>query len=602
MEILENNKRKIKFLSDLEINLNDSELDDLELQLSKEEEQILEEIASLQKRISNHPTFMQDMLKAVEQGSINFIDSITDTGDSFNELKDPKSVRQLNDIEIDKKYKSADPEKNRNWQTRTMKAAKEDPIDLNAANSTTGMSDIGIAKFKRYKEAYSQRTKSITKISNKDSTINYKTDERQNFESLSGLRNYRVGPVVPMPSVQEMKMKFQQAVNDGKIDQSNRSGFIRDENFAVFDKQLMKEFGFKSPKDAEKWRVENHLTIHEGPDGMFLVPTDVHDATSHSGYVSKLAEVLAGKDGAEEALKKFKIEEKKRYIEHEVKNRSIRVIKGVGLSAVKDLLKHSVVIICKETYIEFKEEHKDSLIERIKRILQKCWSSLKAKIKYVFSNIWNNIKGSILSEFLTALNDFIFGTFKNIFKVVRQMWGSIKSAFNIICNTNSSWEDRIFEASKILSAGIVGIIGFSLNELIEKGLMSIGIPFSSFISECVSGLFAGILSAVVLMIFDHAKEYLQCQDEKLQLALLQSKSLTIDVARISISSIKIDKKMYETFCFFADSYIHIERSRNSIINNQDEISSLIAETKTYLLEEKEQMNRLKELLENGKEF
>ena len=602
MEILENDRRKLEFLSDLELNWDDSELDDIEAKLSDEEKRLLEEIASLQKRISKHPTFVQDMLKAIKQGSINFIDSVTDTGDSFNELKDPKNVRQLNDIEIIKKSRSADPEKNRNLQTRTMKMAKENPIDLNAANSTTGMSDIGIAKFKRYKEAYSQRTKSITKISNEDSTINYKADERQNFESLSGLRNYRVGPVVPMPSVQEMKMKFQQAVNDGKIDQSNRSGFIMNENFAIFDRQLMKEFGFKTLKEAKKWRVENHLTIHEGPDGMFLVPTDVHDATSHCGYRSKLADVLAGKEGAEEALRKFEIEEKKHYIKHEAKVRGIRAVRGVGLSAVKDVLKHSVVIVCKETYIEFKEEHKDSLIERIKRIFQKCWSSLKAKIKYVFSNIWSNIKGSILSEFLTALNDFIFGTFKNIFKVVRQMWGSIKSAFNIICNTNSSWEDRIFEASKILSAGIVGIIGFSLNELIEKGLMSMGVPFSSFIAECASGLFAGILSAIVLMIFDHTKEYLQCQDEKLQLALLQSKSVTIDVARMSISSIKIDKKMYETFCFFADSYIHMERSRNSILKSQDKISSLITETKTYLLEENEQITRLKNILEDGKEF
>ena len=47
---------------------------------------------------------------------------------------------------------------------------------------------------------------------------------------------------------------------------------------------------------------ENHLTIHEGPDGMFLVPTDVHDKVNHSGYVSKLKDVLDGKDGAEKAL------------------------------------------------------------------------------------------------------------------------------------------------------------------------------------------------------------------------------------------------------------------------------------------------------------
>ena len=52
------------------------------------------------------------------------------------------------------------------------------------------------------------------------------------------------------------------------------------------------------------------MTIHEGPDGMFLVPTDVHDKVNHSGYVSKLKDVLDGKDGAEKALDEFKVKEK----------------------------------------------------------------------------------------------------------------------------------------------------------------------------------------------------------------------------------------------------------------------------------------------------
>lgn len=591
-------ERSIEFLSDIELdNLN---VNDLNTQLSEEDEMILKEIVELEQEIEAHPNLMQDMLAAVKKGTLDYIDSMTDTGDSFSEIKDSESVSNLNDVEIDKKSKPTSVEQMSKWEKRTMREAKFNPIDRNASNNTEGMSSAGIEKFKRYSNAYSQRTKSITAVSTNGQTINYKSNNEQNYESLSGLRGYRVGPVVPMPNVSKMKEKYNKFIEEGKT--ISTSKFIRDENFSTFDKHLMKEFGFKTEQEAAKWRAENHLTIHEGPDGMFLVPTDVHDATSHSGYCSKLKDVLEEKEGAEKALKQFKSEETKHYIKHEVKNRGIRAIKGIGLTAVKDLMKHSIVIVCQETYLEFKEEKKDNLIDRIKRILLNCYESVKAKVKYIFSNIWKNIKGSILSELFTALNDFIFGTFKNIFKIIRQMWSSIKNAFKIITSKESSWEDRIFEASKVLSAGIVGIIGFSLNELIEKGLMSIGIPFASFIAECLSGLFSGIMSALVLMLFDHTKSSIQTSDKQLQLALLKSRSITIDVARIEISTIKMEEKMFETFQFFGHTYNDIMISRNSILETQKKITETNAESMDYLEREKKHINNLKKLLNNGTEF
>ena len=591
-------ERSIEFLSDIELdNLN---VNDLNTQLSEEDEMLLKEIVELEQEIEAHPNLMKDMLTAVKKGTLDYIDSMTDTGDSFSEIKDSESVSNLNDIEIDKKSKPTSVEQMSKWEKRTMREAKFNPIDRNASNNTEGMSSAGIEKFKRYSNAYSQRTKSITAVSTNGQTINYKSNNEQNYESLSGLRGYRVGPVVPMPNISKMKEKYNKFIEEGKT--ISTSKFIRDENFSTFDKHLMKEFGFKTEQEAAKWRAENHLTIHEGPDGMFLVPTDVHDATSHSGYCSKLKDVLEEKEGAEKALKQFKSEETKHYIKHEVKNRGIRAIKGIGLTAVKDLMKHSIVIVCQETYLEFKEEKKDNLIDRIKRILLNCYESVKAKVKYIFSNIWKNIKGSILSELFTALNDFIFGTFKNIFKIIRQMWSSIKNAFKIITSKENSWEDRVFEASKVLSAGIVGIIGFSLNELIEKGLMSIGIPFASFIAECLSGLFSGIMSALVLMLFDHTKSSIQTSDKQLQLALLKSRSITIDVARIEISTIKMEEKMFETFQFFGHTYNDIMISRDSILETQKKITETNAESMDYLKREKKHINNLKKILNNGTEF
>ena len=190
-------------------------------------------------------------------------------------------------------------------------------------------------------------------------------------------------------------------------------------------------------------------------------------------------------DITQEELDAYLTQEKIEYVNHEASVRGVRAIKGVGLSAMKDVLKCSIVVICEETYTEFKTESKDKFIDRMLRIFKRSWEHVKAKCAHILNNIWSNIKGSLLSELFTAINDFFLGTFKNIFRIIRQMWSSIKSAFKIIFSKdkNISWGERIFEASKVLAAGVVGIIGFSLNELIEKGLMSIGIPFASFIAS-----------------------------------------------------------------------------------------------------------------------
>lgn len=564
-------KRNLQYLADFEF--DDINLDFIDQQLSEEDERVLMEIEGLQKEIEQQPTFMKDLLEATKKGAMNYLDSMTDTGDNFNSMKDPKSVSDLNDVEIEKKNKSANPDENAGWKPRTMEEAKYNPIDNNVKveSNVDGMSPTGMAKFNRHKEAYSQRTKSITAISRDGNNIHYKTDSTANFESLSGLRGYRVGPVVAMPSVQDMKDGFTQAVKEGKKIKDGPAGYIRDQNYDAFDKALMKEYGFKTKSQAAQWRRDNHLTIHEDPDGMFLVPSDVHDSASHSGYVSALEGVLKGEEGAEQKLTEFKHEAARRYIGHEVRARGIRAGKGMLMSLVKDLMKHTIFIIGEETYLEFKEKKEDNLIERIKRILRKCWDSVKGKVKKILKNIGQNLKGSLLNELLTAVNDFLLGTFKNIFKIIRQMFGSIKSAFKIICSKTSTWEDRIFEASKVLSAGIVGIIGFSLNEIIEKGLMAIGFPFASFVSECLSGLFAGILSSLVIMLFDHTKAEMKVHDKKLQVSLLQSKSIAIDTARLSVASIRIEEQLCSTFEFFQNTYLDIVKTRQSIQFSQKEV-------------------------------
>lgn len=561
----------IEFLPDFQISFTEKELDDLDMELSVKENELLNELTELKDNLHRNHDVLRDILEASKKGAMDYLNSFTDTSDTISELKNPENVRSTESAYIDKKCKpTTNQEKMNNWQTRPLRDANTNPFDNNSAATTSGMSKEGAARFERYKKVYSNRNKSIRNISSGSNTISYKTDESQNFESLAALRGYRIGPVVEMYSKSEIKNMYEtKKEQSGAFD--NVSNWLKDENYNKFDDHLVEEFGFKNRAEAATWRRENNLTIHEGPDGMFLVPSDVHDAVSHSGYRSEMQKYLNGKISDEE-LHRWEIKEKQQYIKHEVSVRGVRVVKGIGISVIKDVLKSSIAIIVEETILEFKKDCKDKFVQRISRICKSCFEHIKSKCKDILANIWNNIKGSFVAEAMNFLVDmlknFIFSTAKNIIKIIRTMWGSIIKAGKIIFSKKSSWEDRIFEASKILTAGFVGVIGFSLNELLEKGLTAIGIPFASFISECLSGLFASIMSALVFMLFDNIKSQFKSQSVYTKQSMLEAQILCVNSVRIDISTLKTNMAVSDAFQFVS------ERIRQMQIDSEHSVEQI----------------------------
>lgn len=569
------------FLPDFELKYSEDDLNNLSQELSAEEEKVFEEILELEKGNDGKTDFMKELLEAAKKGTMQYLDSMTDTGDTFNHMKDNSA--KLDDVEIMKSNHPTDPEVANSMQSRTMDEARLNPFDRNAESSTTGMTPKGVKILEKEVEAYKQRTKSVTKLTSKENPI-HTSIESENLESLSGLRSFRIGSPIPPYPLEEIKTLYDQKVaSDGEFfNQTQVSDWVRHQvNFPKVYDSMMETYGFSSRQAAKDWLAENNLTIHETSDGMIIVPQDVHNRSPHKGYCSSLAGYLTGKTSAED-FRKQEIKEKIDFVRHESKERTMRAARGIGMSAMKDVLKCSIVVICEETYNEFKVTCEDKFINRMLRIFKRSWEHVKAKCIHIIKNLWTNIKGSILSEFLTALNDFFFGTFKNIFKVVRQMWGSIKNAFKIIFSKdkNISMGERMFEASKILSAGVVSIIGFSLNELIEKGLTSLSIPFASFISECLSGLFAGIMSAIVIMLFDKFKKDFMTKSVSVQKLQLESRILCIHSAQMQLSSVFLDMKMAETFNFIwqifsymGETYGHIQEQKQISSGQLSELSS-----------------------------
>ena len=586
--------------SDIEIEYEDLSLESFDKMLSEQEELLVAQIDELQKQIDGSHDLMHDLMKAVEKGAMDYVDAMTDTGETFSKVKDPAAVKALNVIEIDKRNKPADLESNANWQKRKMSDAKTNPFDRNVSENTQGMSETGKAKFERYREAYSQRLKTNTVTSNGNSIKT--SDSTQNFESLSGLRNYRVGPIVPMPDIETIKEGYKTALSEGKT--YSPSGYIRKQNFDVFERVLMEKFGFSSKAEAEQWRKSNHLTIHETGEGMYLVPTDVHDSSSHKGYCSRLSDILKGKEGAELAMEQYIRDEKIAYVKHEAQVRGIRAAKGVGMAVVKDMLKHVIANLVTSFYEERQMIKEQGFFTYVKTVLSTCWTKIKTKVMNLLKNIGANIAGAISTELLNAINDFFLGTFKRLFSVVRQMFGSIKNALKIMCNKERSWQEKVFEAAKILSAGAVAILGFSLNEIIEKGLLSMAVPASiaSFVAECLAGLFAGIFSNIVLMLFDHTKGALKVRDTQLQFSLLRSQSIFVDSLRIDIAVFKSSRDVYDTYQFFGATIGDIKETRDNIRATEDRINVKTDDSTKILAITKDRFAGLKLKIGNDENF
>lgn len=598
----DNNKLEAQplYLADYEIPFSEDDLNELDMKLSQEEELKMKELLDLREQAKVEGHLLKDMLEAAKQGALNYLNSFTDTGDTFSELKNSDNVRKWNDTEINIKDNSATP--HAPLDTRTMNEARTNPFDKNVSGGTTGMSESGVKKFERYKEAYKQRTKSITKLSTDNSTIN-RSDKNQNFESLSGLRGYRVGPVVEMPTVAEAKKNYE-AYKARKIENGTEnstlpeSTWLYNENMKAFDKKLMSEFGFKTQSEAKEWRKANHLTVHEGPDGMFLVPRDVHDKVSHNGYRTQMTKALKGEITQKE-LDKYVRDEKIEFAKHEAKTRMGRLAKGIGMSIIRDLLKSFICIVGEETYKEFTHKSEEKLVDRIKHLVKQIWEHLKKKCAHNIKNLWDTIKtnavGALVSELFTLINDFFLKTAKNIFKIIRSMWQSIYKAIKVIFSSKSTWGERVFEATKILTSGLVGVIGFSLNEMIDKALMSIGIPFSSFIAECLSGLFAGVMSSVVLVVFDNVKGSLFNPSPYLAQSRMEAQLVAIDSARLSISSIRTSTEVKETYNFVGKTIAEMNVYRQDINKNNAEGQKINEDIKNEAIQQDKNITLLSEM-------
>ena len=97
----------------------------MQLQLTSEEEATFKEILELEQQIkdNNNKSFMKDLLEAAKDGTMQYLDSMTDTNDTFMKQKRSDDTSRWDDVKIAPINTSANKEessafKPRQWRGR----------------------------------------------------------------------------------------------------------------------------------------------------------------------------------------------------------------------------------------------------------------------------------------------------------------------------------------------------------------------------------------------------------------------------------------------------------------------------------------------------
>lgn len=309
---------------------------------------------------------------------------------------------------------------------------------------------------------------------------------------------------------------------------------------------------------SDKERFESDVRdILDHPDN--LAPTD---ATTNRARGEQDLEQYAkehpelDKEKIKEVTDKAKHNKNKQLLKKSIgektKDLAVGTVKSSLAATGKVLIGKGVKIAVSETVIEFsknKDNEDEKLIDRLKRL----WQRIVERVKQELSHIWDTIKHSMaanaISEIVNLIINFFVSTVKNIFKLIRCMFGSIINAFKIIFDKSKPWDERVFEALKIISGGLAMASGALLNELLDK-LISTNIPFlapvSGDISAIISGIVSSILSALVLMAFDKYKASININNTKCKMDLVQMRLTGYGLAHTAVDTLRTELIVTQT--------------------------------------------------------
>lgn len=272
------------------------------------------------------------------------------------------------------------------------------------------------------------------------------------------------------------------------------------------------------------------------------------------------------------------------YAKHAIKTGAADAGKMAAYSAIGVVLKEFVQVsfdAIKETFANRGKESLKDIFLKFKEKMKKIIESLKEKWKDILKDSIEGGLTAFFSNLLVLVINLFATTLKKIVSLIRAGFVSLVNAVKIIANPpeGMSKDDALFEAAKIMTAGLIGAASLGLSATVEKFLQAIPglqplmmfpIPFlenrtiSDVIAVTLSGLLGGILTTVVIYLMDKLRaEGKKC---KLQIQLLYQSGLVVEYA--TAQSWFVLKDAYSFLDKAIDNANRITNSTKSKINER----------------------------------
>ncbi len=283
-------------------------------------------------------------------------------------------------------------------------------------------------------------------------------------------------------------------------------------------------------------------------------------------------------------------------------------IKSTGRIAlkngVKSGLKAALGQLLSITVVEVINEFKSEEITDIKTKMINVKDRIISKSKQIIEKFKDYSLNGFISTILDAILQSILKVAKNLLKFVKQLIISVWKAIKVLFSKDIPWEVRLKQALKIIGMGLIGMLGVALDEIIGNAMNTIPFlaPFSGIISPILSGLIIGIGSVLVLQGFQMYQNRMEFNKLKGEESSKLQTGSQINLALAGISDVKATEAVSVSLTIFQGTLPIIESCKNHIDVSLEQIrktKNKISENITNKTQINNENDNLLNLLENG---
>ena len=258
------------------------------------------------------------------------------------------------------------------------------------------------------------------------------------------------------------------------------------------------------------------------------------DAEARSEYEKKKKD---GEQRSVETGKQSQKEEAKR-----IGGKALRaVLMGLLASLIKDIIRKLIA------WFRAGKRKLSTFIESVKEAIKSFVSNLKTHLL--------NAGNTLITTIATAIFGPVIGMIKKAWIFLKKGYNSVKEAIDFLknpANKNMPFSIKMMNVGKIVIAGLTAGGAIVLSEVIEKGLISIGLTveipllgsLASIIGMFLGALVSGLIGALALNMIDRfISNRLKKENEKQQFdkknEIIQIQETQIAVAKVQVGNTKV---------------------------------------------------------------